>query len=223
MTDHNAKKMVVIPCRNEEDTIYELVRQAQQWADEVIVANDGSTDRTAERARTAEARVVDVPSTRRGMAAVYVTGLKEALARGGQFIAEMDAGGSHNPYDLVRFWHELELGADMATGCRFGLEGADYDGHWKRALLSWGGTKVINLRNGTHWHDATSGFIAYRASALVKILARPLESEGHFYQSEMRLRARALGLDMVEVPIVYKNSGSSLRWSSIREALRLAL
>lgn len=217
-------KCVVVPAKNEAVTIGALVRSARIFgADLVIVADDASTDATASAATDAGAVVLPVPTDRAGMAGVYVTGLRDALRRGADVIVEMDAGGSHDPAALTEFWDALTYDdADVAAGRRFGPE-ASYVGSRRRELLSRGGTLLTNFLHGTHFQDATSGYIAYRAAALDKLLTAPLKSRGHYYQTEMRLRAVTLGMRVVEVPIVYRNSSSSLNSTSIREALRLAL
>jgi dolichol-phosphate mannosyltransferase len=220
-------RVVMIPCRNEADSIGGLVRRALEHCDRVFVANDNSTDATAEVAASAGATVLTVPAQRRGLVGTYTFGLRSALTVVGRedtYIAEMDAGGSHDPAALPRFWSTLDYGFGIATGCRFGLRGAKYEGHWKRKALSWGGAQLTNLLHGTGFYDATSGFIAYRGDALAMLLeAGAFASSGHYYQTELRLRARELGIFMQEVPIVYKNSGSSLNWKSVAEALRLVV
>lgn len=210
---------VAIPCRNEADSIGDLIRLARRHVDLVYVANDGSTDDTADVARAAGARVVDVPRDRAGLSAVYRAGLNAALVDGHNIILEMDAGGSHSPSSLPIFIQSLfGLDVDVAFGRRFGPK-ANYDGPFKRWALSRGGTILFNLRHGTEWFDATSGFIAYRRHALEQLLAKPWCAGGHFYQSEVRARSKELGLRLSEVPIRYVSSSSSLRPSSIVEAL----
>ncbi len=216
-------RIVMIPCRNEAATIGDLVARAKSHADIVVVADDGSMDRTAELATQAGARVVTVPGSRPGIAGVYAYGLRHILERCGEsaHIAEMDAGGSHDPAALPAFWQALEAGADVAAGCRFGGDGASYQGHWQRKALSYGGTVLTRWLHATQLRDATSGFIAYRGEALARLLETPWKARGHYFQTELRLRALRLGMRVGEVPIVYRSSGSTLNWKSIREALQL--
>jgi dolichol-phosphate mannosyltransferase len=221
---------VVIPAHNEEDTIGGLVECALVHADRVIVANDSSTDRTEQVAEEAGAIVALVPRERRGLVGVYSFGLRVAVALHrtapcggrGAYVCEMDAGGSHDPHELPKFWKALDEGADIAAGCRFAY-GGEYLGSWQRKSLSYFGTKLTNIVHGTKWCDATSGFVAYRSSSLDALLQVPYKSTGHYYQTEMRLRAQAMGMKTTEVPITYRNSGSSLNWRSIREALSLVM
>lgn len=216
-------RVVVIPARDEESTIAPLVRSALMHAEVVIVADDSSSDRTADFAAAAGAIVLPVPNSRPGLPGVYRAGLAEALRIGGRQIAELDAGGSHDPGALPRFWGALEDGAGVAFGARFSLPGARYSGVRSRELLSRGGTWLVNFLYGGGWADATSGFVAYGSEALERLLAFPLRARGHFYQTEVRLLVDALRIPRTEVPIEYVSSGSSLRIGSILEALTLLL
>jgi cellulose synthase/poly-beta-1,6-N-acetylglucosamine synthase-like glycosyltransferase len=78
---------VVLPCLNEEQTVATCVEKARQWfgsarlRGEVIVVDNGSTDRSRERAREAGARVIDEP--RRGYGAAHLRGFTEARGRSG--------------------------------------------------------------------------------------------------------------------------------------------
>lgn len=214
-------RYVVVPCRNEVESIGGLVRGIlREGADGIVVADDGSTDATVRVAAEAGAVVCSVPRERRGLSAVYRAGLERALADGATTVVEMDAGGSHDPCELPRFWHALDKGAEVAAGCRF-AHGGSYRGEDQRRALSEWGTLLTNLVHGTHFRDATSGYVGYAAGALVELLREPWRAAGHYYQTEVRLRAVALGLNFVEVPISYVGSSSSLNWKSIAEALRL--
>jgi len=133
----------------------------------------------------------------------------------------MDAGGSHNPEELPLFWNALARGCDIALGCRFKMDGASYTGHWKRKLLSVGGTMLTNAIHGTKFRDATSGFIAYEGSALYRLLKSGYKAQGHYYQTELRLNARRLNLTCLDVPITFKSTNSTLNWRSVVESLRL--
>ena len=217
------KRTVVIPAYNEESTIHYLVSRALGYADEVIVSDNESTDKTAEIARLCGAVVVTSKRDGRGLAGVYLDGVRAALRRNAYFVVEMDAGGSHDPGAIPDFWQEL-LDYEMVAGSRF-LEGGTHTGSWKRRWLSRAGTWLVNRfgagRFGVTFTDATSGFIGYRASALRMLLCGPIDSHGHFYQSEMRIRASKLKLSISELPINYHTTGSSLNWRSILEALQL--
>lgn len=216
------KPAVVIPCKNEGDTIGEIVLQCRKHGCVVYVVDDSSTDNTAAMATIAGARVIDA-GPRRGMSDVYRKGLLVAMSAGHQWIFELDAGGSHDPADIPRFLAAAKgSGVDAVFGRRFGKDAA-YLGKWKRRLLSWVGTLVFNLVHGASWQDATSGYILYSVNALFHTHTKPFVAAGHYYQSEVRLRLSAAGLTHAELPITYRNSKSWLRNSSITEAVRVLL
>lgn len=220
----NENVCVVIPCRNEADNIRGLVEDVLRYAGTVVVVDDQSTDGTYQIAVDAGADVVRTHPQRDGLAAVYRTGLLYALELNrASIIIEMDAGGSHSPSDirvLLEGFNTTGLPVDAVTSRRFGY-GASYDGRIDRMLLSYFGTWLFNVKHNTWLQDATGGFIAYRRRALQKLIAEPYKSRGHFYQSEMRSRLLQMGGRIVEVPIRYKGSRSSLKLKSVIEALRL--
>lgn len=218
---------VVIPARNEATTIGDLVsRCLANHADHVVVVDDASTDKTRKEAELSGAAVFAMPVQRKaamGMVGVYTFGLAIAVQgkTAADVIIEMDAGGSHDPASIPEFLTAIaNANADIATGNRFAV-GGSFTGSPKRSALSSTGTLLFNLRHGTTFQDATSGFIAYRGDALRLLLNGGYKSRGHFYQSEVRRRALELGMRVREVPIHYKSSGSSLNWKSIGEAVRL--
>lgn len=213
------KICAVIPAHN-EPTIANTVRACLQFGD-VIVADDSSTDHTAAVARAAGATVVPVPPERRGLAGVYRRGLLSAFETGATWIWEVDAGMSQDPLEFARF---LPLLKDprVVFGRRFGVD-AVYDGPFIRRALSWGGTVATNLRFGSHFKDATSGFICYHRSVLQKTHLQPFDSTGHYYQTEVRRRVLAAHIPWVEVPITFRTTKSSLRWRAVWEAVQMAV
>ncbi len=208
---------IVIPCRGEND-VTDLIRRASKYG-VVIIVDDNAIDGNAmdeSAIRNAGARRLVIPAHRRGFSEVYREGIMYAAREGFEYIVEMDAGGSHNP-DFIQFLLlTLADGADLATSERF--NDGHFVGSWKRRMLSQGGTFLFNWRNGTHLHDATGGFIAYKCETIAYTHGVEFEAEMHWYQSEVRVRALAAGLKIVEVPIVYRSSSSSLNWRGILEA-----
>lgn len=222
MISSNAYCAVVIPCRDEELSIGAIVKEALKHADCVYVCNDTSVDNTAEVAREAGAIVINVPPTRRGLSAVYSTGLLAALHDNVDFIIEMDAGGSHDPTEIPRFIRMAKhTNVDIVFGER--LYRGSYLGSRKRYWLSKLGTWLFNFCHRSKFKDATSGFIGYTRGALLHTHQHSFKAEGHYYQSEVRARALASKLSYIEIPIEYRNSSSHLNQDSILEALQLCL
>jgi len=214
-------KTVVIPARNEADSIASLVKLCRKHGAElVVVADDSSTDDTADRARTGGALVFPVPSDRRGLVGVYQAGVSRALREGATQIVELDAGGSHDPASLPMFWAALER-YEVAAGTRMGV-GGEYHSKRSRRWLSWVGTVLTNILHGSAWTDATSGFMGYTRKAATELVRHSWKSTGHFYQTEVRILCGAR-FTCCEVPIIYRGGRSSLRLRAILEAARLSV
>src|SRR5262245_60688193 len=118
------KLVVTIPAQNEEATIAQVVAGVPRIIPgvdevEVIVVNDASTDRTAERACEAGALVVNLQN-RPGLGKVFGTGLERAMRRGADIIVNIDGDGQFDPADIAKLVNPiLEGDADFVTCSRF--------------------------------------------------------------------------------------------------------
>lgn len=197
------KLVVTIPALNEEHTIAQVVTGVPRKIPgvnevEVIVVNDGSTDRTAERAAEAGAIVVTLHN-RPGLGKVFGTGLERAMRRGADIIVNIDGDGQFDPADIVRLVHPiLEGDADFVTCSRF----ADPD-LWPDMpkVKFWGNRCVTNIINwvcgGTAFTDVSCGFRAFNREAAYR-----LTLFGRFtYTQETFIDLFAKGLRMAEVPL----------------------
>lgn len=155
----------------------------------------------------------------RGVVSCYLYGFKMALADGAERIIEMDGGGSHLAKEIPQFIEKLDEGYDCVWGSRF-IPGGDISNHpLYRRILSSGGTILSNIVLGTKLKDMTSGFEAFQRSVLESLDLDAFLSTGHMYQTEMRFYCR--NLKTVEVPIHYVGSESSLKFKSVKEALKI--
>jgi hypothetical protein len=229
--------IVVIPMHKPEPGAAKLVGGFfKNGADRVVIANDGWHHGNGEAMEAQLEHLVkvlgdrvlwvDVPASRRGLPEVYGEGIKDAVTFAEEYdiIIEADAGGSHLPEDLPRFIEVMHTGVGLACGCRFdyGFRMAGHFGSWQRRELSRAGTMLTNAVFGTHFHDATSGFVVYTPLAAKHLFATPFKSTGHYYQTELRLRALGMGIKLAEVPIRYHGGqGSTLNFKSIGESLYL--
>ncbi len=117
----------------------------------------------------------------------------------------MDADFSHNPADLPRLVAAVEEGADLAIGSRYVVGGGTPDWPAHRRLLSRGGNLYARTMLGIPTRDATAGFRAYRASALRRLPYRRAQASGYGFQVEMAWRAHQAGLDVREIPILFRD------------------
>lgn len=209
---------VVIPCLNEEENIEACVKQAlgaianAGLDGEVVVADNNSTDRSAEIAAAAGARVVPVP--RPGYGAAYLGGFEAAR---GKYIVMGDADLTYDFNETPRFVEHLENGADMVMGNRMNniQPGAmpwlhQYIGN---PLLSG----FLNLLFHTGVRDAHCGMRAVRRDALPKL---DLRTPGMEFASEMVIRAAKENLVIEQFDIDYAPRGGESKLSTFRDGWR---
>jgi len=109
------KITAIIPAYNEEETIGEVVRETLQYVDEVIVIDDGSTDKTSIIAENAGAKVVRHRENK-GYIEALRTGFKNAT---GDIIVTLDADGQHPPKYIPKLIEPILKGeADLVIGAR---------------------------------------------------------------------------------------------------------
>ncbi len=202
-------KAVLAQCTGFRDVVFFAVFD--------LVSRDNSLDLMKElAAEDPRVNVVWAPENR-CIVDAYIRGYKEALAGGCDWILEIDAGFSHQPEDVPRFFTEMESGLDCVFGSRFMSGGEIASSSLMRRLVSWGGTKLTNILLGTTQSDMTSGFELFSRTALERVLERGIRSRAHFFQTEIKFHCR--DLRFVEVPIKYRSASPGLGMSSIREAL----
>lgn len=211
------KLAVVIPTLNEEETIADLVRNLNEKAF-VFVVDDNSSDRTRELAKSNGAYVIH-NKVRQGIAKSLLTGMKRALESEVDYIATIDAGGSHQ-WDSI--FSMLTLDADLVIGSRF-LPFSEYDntnGKFYRPFLSKLAAFLCRLAQArTTQTDWTSGFRVYTADLVNELLKVRFNSTMHPIQIELLGRANELGANIKEYPIKYVAGKSSFNLSVANEAV----
>jgi dolichol-phosphate mannosyltransferase len=146
----------------------------------------------------------------------YVRGYREALAWRADWILEIDAGFSHQPGDIPKFFDVMRKGYACVFGSRF-MRGGHFRGSFKRYVVSRGGTAVTNLLIGTKQTDMTSGFELFSRAALEEVLRRGVRSRAHFFQTEIKVYCRRLR--MMEVPIDYRSPSPRMGRFAIADSL----
>jgi dolichol-phosphate mannosyltransferase len=168
-------------------------------------------------ARERRLTVVWAPENR-SVVDAYIRGYREALAAGHDWILEIDAGFSHQPEDLAKFFAAMQQGYDCVFGSRFMKGSRMSDRSLKRYVVSRGGTLLTNLLVGTSQTDMTSGFELFSRAALEMVLRQGIQSRAHFFQTEIKTFCRKLRF--VEVPIHYRAPSPRLKSSAIGDAFR---
>jgi glycosyltransferase involved in cell wall biosynthesis len=206
-----ARLLVFVPAWNEEDNlpaVLEEIRTGLPDAD-VLVVDDGSTDRTADVAREGGAEVVSF-GRNLGLPAGIAAGYAYALEHGYELTGRVDADGQHPVFELVRLVDLVRRDeCDVAVGSRF-VSGVGYEPYRYRsdrartfgtALLR----RAMRVRLGAPFADPTSGMYAANAKAL-PLLARPYSSGAP--EVEALLRLSKAGLRIREVPVTMRDRAS---------------
>lgn len=113
--------VIIVPAYNEETTIGSVVSGIRNniRAADIIVVNDGSTDRTESAARKSGASVINLPFNF-GYGAALQTGFKYTVRHGYKYAVQIDGDGQHNPFFLPNLIREIEKGdADVVIGSRY--------------------------------------------------------------------------------------------------------
>ncbi|MGH2742180.1 MAG: glycosyltransferase family 2 protein, partial [Thermoleophilaceae bacterium] len=186
--------------------------EGQGWRGEVIVADNGSEDGSAELARAAGALVVYEP--RRGYGSAYLAGFAAAT---GEYILMADADLTYDFGDIPRFVEELDGGADLVMGDRMkGIQPGAMP--WlHRYVGNPVLTGILNLFFRTGVRDAHCGMRAVRREALPRL---DLRTTGMEFASEMVIRAGKARLDIAEIPIHYHPREGDSKLSSFRDGWR---
>jgi len=147
----------------------------------------------------------------------YVRGYQEAINSECDWILEIDAGYSHQPSDIPKFFNTMLQGYDCVFGSRFCPNGKIADCPKSRYTISRGGTIISNLLLGTKLSDMTSGFELFKCEALQKILNKGILAKGPFFQTEIRTFAHQFKI--TEVPIHYRAASYNIGGADLRDAL----
>ncbi|MCR8670419.1 polyprenol monophosphomannose synthase [Agrococcus sp. HG114] len=203
------RTIVLMPTYDERDALPVTADRLLHAAPDVtlLVIDDGSPDGTGEVAEAMAAiddrvRVLH-RSSKQGLGAAYLAGMRLALDEGFDRIVEMDADGSH-PADALPAMLEAADRADLVIGSRWVPGGGIVDWPLHRQLISRAGTLYAQIALGIDVADMTAGYRVYTADLLRRILADEVTSQGYCFQIDMTRRAADLDAVIVEVPITFR-------------------
>lgn len=196
-TFHSSGPIVaLIPAFNEERFIGSLVLSVRAYVDQVIVVDDGSTDRTVEIARQAGATVIQHQHNQ-GKSAAVNTGFAHVRALRPDVLVMLDGDGQHCATDIPLLLEPVREGsADVVVGSRFLERKSEIPAY--RKVGQHGLTLMTNLASGVRVSDSQSGFRAFSARALDLL---SFSQGGFSIESEMQFLVREHQLRVVEVPI----------------------
>ncbi len=210
---------IILPCLNEEQTVATCVRKAVGWLEragvegEVIVVDNGSTDRSAELAQAAGARVV--AESHPGYGSALRCGF--AAARG-EWLVMGDCDDTYDFSDLDALLRPLAEGCDMSVGNRFAGGIAPGAMTWSHRYI---GTPIISfllkLFSGLKVGDSQCGLRAFTRDALDRL---DLRTDGMELASEMILKSARRGLKVADVPVPYDLRLGEAKLNTMRDGWR---
>ena len=199
------KLAAAIPAFNEEKYIGTVVLKTRQYVDEVIVVDDGSSDKTADVARLAGATVIRHEENK-GYGASIQTLLTEAKKKDLNILVLLDADAQHNPDEIPELIKPISEGFDLVIGSR--EQRANDIPRYRRI-----GQRVISyfahILSGEKVSDSESGFRVFSKKAIASL---ELRESGMAISAETIAKAVANGLKITERPISirYTENGSTL-------------
>jgi glycosyltransferase involved in cell wall biosynthesis len=206
--------LVFVPAWNEEANLRGVLDEVAHELPEadLLVVDDGSTDRTAEVARGHGAEVLGFPRNR-GLREAIAAGFDYAWRHEYEFCGRLDADGQHPARELRRLLERVRSGAcDVAVGSRFvsasGYEPYRYRPSRARSFGTALLRRALPLRLGRRFMDPTSGLYAVNSRAL-PILAEPYTSGAPEIESLLRLADEGLTVEEVAVDMRERAGGES--------------
>ncbi len=167
------KVFIQIPCLNEEKTlgvVLDTIPREIPGVDsvEILVINDGSTDRTVEVAKEHGVKHKVLHARNQGLARSFLDGTNYALAHGADIVVNTDGDNQYPQAEIVNLVQPLLRGeADIAIGDRQTSKISEFS--WFKKRMQAFGSSVVNRAAGTRLPDAASGFRAYSRLALYRL------------------------------------------------------
>jgi dolichol-phosphate mannosyltransferase len=221
---------VVLPTYNECENIARLLTQLRTVVPDgrLYVVDDNSPDGTGDIAERCAAELGGIEVIHRpgkqGLGSAYRQGFAHVIAQGVDVIVSMDVDFSHDPLSIPAMLAAIDAGSDAVIGSRYVNGGGTKNWPLHRRLLSRWGNLYTGAVLGVKVRDCTSGFRAYRASALAAIAPETTKAEGYAFLSELVVRLSRRGSKISEVPILFidrENGTSKMSGRIIVESMLL--
>lgn len=203
------RTLIAIPVYNEERTVQRVLAHVLQYADDVLVIDDGSTDRTVSLLPKLPVDVIR-HARNRG----YGHALRDAFAwadiHGYDWIITMDCDEQHEPQSIPEFLEAAKQNrSDIISGSRY-LSRDDAEGTVPadRRAINSAMTEEINARLGLNLTDAFCGFKAHRVDAMRRL---KITENGYAFPMQLWAQVAAQGLRVEEIPVrrIYTDANRS--------------
>lgn len=221
-----AKEMVsvILPVYNEEKVLKDSVKSLESTLErilgdfEIIISEDGSTDRTLDISKSLQSERVRIlhEGKRRGKGAA----IKSAAACAkGDIIIFMDADLASNPTYVEQLVSLLRSGAAIVIGSRY-LKGSVAERTPLRYFASKSFNFLVRVLLGSKLSDHQCGFKAFRRDLVLPVI-NEVEDERWFWDTELLVRAQRKGLKVAEIPIGWKEAPDS-KFRLLNDTLHMA-
>ena len=191
--------ITIIPAFNEEKSIANVIKETQKYTDDILVIDDGSTDKTSQISADNGAYTIKHP-TNMGKGVALKSGFDYIKDLNYDIIITIDADNQHNPNEIPKLIEAINNGADFVNGSRY-MNGPEENTPAYRRI----GQQVLdiatNITTGLKITDSQSGFRAFNKKTCKCFKFR---DTGFGIESEMLADAAEAKLKIVEVPITVR-------------------
>jgi glycosyltransferase involved in cell wall biosynthesis len=197
------KLVIQIPCFNEEQTLPQTIRDLPKSIPgidqiEILVVDDGSTDRTVEVARSCGVHHILSLGTNRGLGRAFAMGLEKAVLLHADIVVNTDGDNQYVGADIAKLVEPiLQHHADMVVGCRPIVNHPEF-GPLKKVLQLFG-SWTLRLLSHTNVRDAASGFRAFSKEACKRLVIHTRFS--HCMETLIQIGNSHLRVDSVDIRV----------------------
>lgn len=192
------KWLAALPVYNEQGYVDNVLAEVSKYADNILVVNDGSTDKTLDHLRQWPSVHVVNHEVNRGYGAALKSAFQFAIENRYDCLVTLDCDGQHQPMRIPRFV-AASASADIVSGSRYLKQ---YDGDSappsERLFINRQITRDLNDLLNLTLTDAFCGFKAYRVKAIEKL---NITDDGYAMPLELWVQAAMMGLSVIEVPV----------------------
>ncbi len=197
---HASRFVVAIPVFNERDHLLDVVAEVQNYAENIVIIDDGSTDGTTELLRSIDGVARIFHPENRGYGQALISSFRHTIENGYDWLVTMDCDEQHEPAFIPRFVEAaFEDDSDIISGSRYlvtmdGNSTAPAD----RRRINHAITHVLNELLGFGLTDSFCGFKAYRATALNRLR---IDIPGYAMPLQLWVQAAAMGMQVRELAV----------------------
>ena len=203
------KVLIVIPTFNESENIEKLIRSISAlkidgFKLDILIVDDNSSDGTSKSVKDLGFENVNVidRASKMGLGTAYILGFRYAFDHGYNYVFEMDADFSHDPFAIPDFLNKISA-YDLIVGSRYIHGIAVVNWPLSRLIISLGASYYTRIITFLPIKDVTAGFMCYKVDALKQIDLDSVKSNGYSFQIEMKFRMWKKNFKLLEIPIVF--------------------